>query len=178
MIYFAIRVAVASAIMIAFYVTRGFGSQLETFIMAFAAALAAQGVAFAVKLAIGDQARDSRAALLLFGCVVMVAASVVFVAIDKTTLDANQGIRGQLDISTLVRHADTVEFTIVELSTGDAKRTKIRYRGVLSDQMRDRNEIVAKGQWQGDVFVATDVIAKCPTTYRSPNGPVPASQYR
>jgi cytochrome c-type biogenesis CcmE protein len=174
MIYFAIRVAVASSIMIAFYVTRGFGSKVETFVMAFGAALVAQGVAFAVKLAVGDQARNRRAAALLLGCVVMVAASVVFVAIDKSGIDAKQSVHGYLDMSTLRRTGDTAEFTIVEAG----KRTQIRYRGALSDQMRDRNEIVAKGQWKGDVFVATDVLAKCPTTYPSPNGPVPASQYR
>src|SRR5262249_16942115 len=136
--------------------------------------LAAQGVAFAVKLAVGDQARDKRAAALLLGCVIMVAASVVFVAIDKRTLDANQSVHGYLDMSTLKRNGDTAELTIVE----NGKRVQIRYRGPLNGQMRDRNEIVAKGQWQGNVFVASDVLAKCPTTYPSPNGPVPASKFR
>ena len=174
MIYFAIRVAVASSIMIAFYLTRGFGSKLETFVMAFAAALAAQGVAFAVKLAVGDQPRSGRAAALLAGCVIAVAGSVVFVAVDKSTIDAKQTVHGYLDMKTLVRSGDQAEFEIVEAT----KRTRIRYRGLLNDQMRDRNEIVAKGQWQGEVFVASDVLAKCPSTYPSPNGPVPASQYR
>jgi hypothetical protein len=78
--YFAVRVAVASAIMIAFYVARGFGSQRDTAVMAFAAALAAQAVAFAVKLLVGDQPRSARALALLAGCAIVVAASVGFVA--------------------------------------------------------------------------------------------------
>jgi hypothetical protein len=77
--YFAIRVGVASAIVIAFYLTRGFGSQRETFLIAFASALAAQGVAFAVKLAVGDQARSRRAFALLGACAVAVAAAVLVV---------------------------------------------------------------------------------------------------
>ena len=81
MIYFIIRVAVASATMIAYHFTRGFQSNLETFVMAFGAALAAQGVAFGVKLAVGDQVRDRRAALLLAGCALLVVASIAFVVI-------------------------------------------------------------------------------------------------
>lgn len=80
--YFAIRVAVGSAIMLAFYLTRGLGSLAETFVMAFGASLAAQGAAFAVKLIVGDGPRSRRAALLLGGCAVAVAASFAFVLID------------------------------------------------------------------------------------------------
>jgi hypothetical protein len=76
--YFAIRVAVGSAIMLAFYLTHGFGSLTETFVMALGASLAAQGAAFGVKLIVGDQPRSRRAALLLAGCVIAVAACAVF----------------------------------------------------------------------------------------------------
>lgn len=172
--YFAIRVGIASAIMIGFYLTRGFGSKLETFVMAFAAALAAQGVAFAVKLAVGDQVRSARAAALLGGCAIAVAASIVFVVVDKTEIARKTGVRGILDMSTMRHDRDTHEFVIVD----GAKRITVRHTGVLPDQLRDRTEIVAKGQWRGDAFVATDVLAKCPSTYPSPNGPVPASQFR
>lgn len=78
MLYFAIRVAVGSAIMISFYLTRGFGSQLETFVMAFAAAIASQAAAFAVKLMVGDQPRNTRSLALLATSVVAVAGAVVF----------------------------------------------------------------------------------------------------
>ena len=76
--------------------------------------------------------------------------------------------------STRQRSGEVAEFTIEE----HGKRTKIRYRGVLSDQLRDRNEIVAKGKWQGDVFVATDVMAKCPTSYPVPTGSAAPATYR
>ncbi len=79
--YFAIRVAVASAIMIAYYVTRGFGSQLDTFVMAFAAAIAAQTVALAVKLLVGDEARSWRVLALLAGGAVVVVAAVASVVV-------------------------------------------------------------------------------------------------
>ena len=79
--YFAIRVAVASAIMIGFYVTRGFGSQRETFVLAFAAALAAQAVALAVKLIVGDQPRTGRAIALLAACAIVVAAAIASITV-------------------------------------------------------------------------------------------------
>jgi hypothetical protein len=78
--YFAIRITVASAIMIAAWRLRGFSDSVETFVTAFAAALTAQGVAFAVKLAVRDQPRSTRALALLAGCVLAVAAVVVFIA--------------------------------------------------------------------------------------------------
>jgi hypothetical protein len=172
--YFAIRVAVGSAIMIAFYVTRGFGSKLETFLMAFAAAVASQAVAFGVKLIVGDEPRNSRAVALLVASVIAIAGSVVFVVLDKQRVDAKTSVHGYLDMSTLKRAGETADFTIVH----GAKRIQIRYRGLLNDQMRDRNEIVAKGEWRDGVFVASDVLAKCPSSYPSPNGPVPAATYR
>ena len=174
MSYFIIRVAVASAIMIAYHFTRGFHDKLETFVMAFAAALAAQGVAFGVKLAVGDQARNKRAAALLAGCVVLVAASVVFIVYDKTEVREQPRVHGILDMSSMKRDGDAHEFIVVEAG----KRVTVRYRGTLPDQLRDRTEILAKGQWQGDVFVAADVMARCPSSYNTPTGPVPATQYR
>lgn len=174
MMYLAIRVAVGAAIMIAFYMTRGFGSKLETFVMAFGASLAAQAVALGIKLLVGDQPRNTRAVLLLAASVIAVAGSVVFVVIDKDAVEQRIAVRGRLDKRTLQRSGDAYQFTIVD---GD-RRIAIRYRGTLSDQVRDRNEIVAQGQWQGDVFVATDVLAKCPTSYPTPSGPPPAPAYR
>ena len=53
--YFAIRVGVASAIMIAFYLLRGFDSKLETFGVGVAAAIVAQTVALVVRLARADR---------------------------------------------------------------------------------------------------------------------------
>ena len=79
MLYFAIRVAVGSVIMIAFYLTRGFGSKLETFVMAFGAALASQAVAFGVKLLAGSEQRNARSIALLAGAAIAVAASIAFV---------------------------------------------------------------------------------------------------
>jgi hypothetical protein len=77
--YFAIRVAVGSAIMIAFYLTRGFGAKLETFVMAFAAAIASQAAAFAVKLIVADEPRNTRSIALLAMSAIAIAASVGFV---------------------------------------------------------------------------------------------------
>ena len=76
---FAIRVAIASAIMIAFYVTRGFASQLDTFVMAFAAALAAQAVAFGVKMIAGKESRTTRSIALLAASAAIAIAAISYV---------------------------------------------------------------------------------------------------
>jgi hypothetical protein len=73
---FAVRVAVGSAIMIGFYLSTGFHSQLATFVMAFGAALAAQGAAFGVKMLVGDQPRTGRSIALLVAAVVAACACV------------------------------------------------------------------------------------------------------
>ncbi len=77
--YFAIRFIVASSILIAFYLTRGFDSAIETFVMAFAAFLTGQCVAFGVKMLTGEKERSRRSVLFVVGCLVVVAASVAFV---------------------------------------------------------------------------------------------------
>lgn len=171
--YFAIRVAVGSAIMLAFYLTRGFGSLPETFVMALGASLAAQGAAFAVKLIVGDQPRSRRAALLLAGCVIAVAGSVVFVVIDKQHVVAHTRVRGLLDMPSVRRDGDDLELTLID----GPRRIPIRYRGVLPDQVRDRAEVVATGQWHGEVFVATELMAKCPDSYEPPKAR-PDTRYR
>ena len=172
--YFAIRVAVGSAIMMSFYLTRGFGSKLETFVMAFVAALASQAVAFAVKLVVGDTPRNSKSVALLVASVIAIAGAVVFVVIDEQSSDGSRvQVHGLLDYRTLERTPDAVEFQIID---GD-KRITIHHRGVLSDQARDRMEILARGYWRGDVFEATEVLPKCPSSYPSP-GAAPSTQYR
>ena len=37
----------------------------------------------------------------------------------------------------------------------------------LPDTFRDRSEVVAKGQMEGDVFVASEVLAKCPSKFKA-----------
>jgi hypothetical protein len=172
--YFAIRVAVASAIMIAFYVTRGFGSKLETFVMAFAAALAAQAVAFGVKLLAGDQPKSRRAFALLAGCVLAVGAAIAFIALDARA-PAEEHLHGYLEQGTLRRAGDTFDFTV---RTDDNRRVSVRYTGVPPDKLEERAEIVAVGHYRDGVYVATTLVAKCPSTYNTPKGPVPAAQYR
>ena len=172
--YFAIRVAVGSAIMLAFYFTRGFGSYLETFVMAFAASLAAQGVALGVKMIVGHEEKSKRAVALLGACVIAFAAAVVFVVIDKQTITKKTAIHGVLDMSTAMRNTDTLEFTIDDRG----KKMRVRYQGLLPDTAKDRMEIAARGQWQGDVFIASELSTKCPTTYNTEKGPVPASQFK
>lgn len=84
--YVAIRFVVASSILIAFYLTRGFDSAIETFVMAFAAFLAGQSIAFGVKMLRGEKERSTRALLFIVGCLVVVATSVAFVVLDNRSI--------------------------------------------------------------------------------------------
>ena len=51
----------------------------------------------------------------------------------------------------------------------------------MPDTFADRAELIATGRLvkrDGYVFEATDVIAKCPSTYNTKDGPKPASMFR
>ncbi len=41
----------------------------------------------------------------------------------------------------------------------------VRFAGVLPDTFKDGAEVVLKGQWTGNLFATTEVMAKCPSKY-------------
>lgn len=58
------------------------------------------------------------------------------------------------------------------------QRVTVRVKGSVPDTLAERAEVVARGELTDDGFVATEVMAKCPSTYNTAQGPKPAAQFR
>ena len=59
------------------------------------------------------------------------------------------------------QHSLRVDFTVTD---GD-HLMPVQYTGILPDLFRDNQAVIATGHMQGDVFVATEVLAKHDSTY-------------
>jgi cytochrome c-type biogenesis protein CcmE len=86
--------------------------------------------------------------------------------------------RGSLQ-SRVIDQRVTRDFALVE----HQKRIAVRLAGPVPDTFAERAEVIATGRLtrvadSGYLFEATDVIAKCPSTYQTAAGPVPASRFR
>jgi len=63
-----------------------------------------------------------------------------------------------------------IEYKFTAVNCG--KEVEVRYSGTVPDTFKDRAEIVAKGQLDGDRFDAREISAKCPSKYQArPDGP-------
>ena len=91
-------------------------------------------------------------------------------------------LHGQIELGSLHSRyvGQTTEHTFVIAK--HHRRVVAHYVGALPDTMQDRAEVVALGRLAKRdgvySFDATDVIAKCPSTYDTADGPVPASKFR
>ena len=202
--YFAIRVAVMSAIAFAFYLTRGFGSFVETFAMAFGASLASHALVGALR----PRDREAKvaspywffdASLVALAAIAIAIAIVGFLALapphrtgplerrfvdevmasPASWIDEEVKLAGYVELGSMTLGARAREFVL----TRNKQRVAVRFAGVAPDTLKDRAEVLARGRLVRGVdgayvFEATDVAAKCPSTYQTANGPVPASTFR
>ena len=51
--------------------------------------------------------------------------------------------------------------------TDGSSEIRVLTDSVLPDTFRDRAEVVARGAFEGDVFVADQVLAKCPSKFKA-----------
>ena len=49
-------------------------------------------------------------------------------------------------------------------------RWRVRYAGVVPDTFKDAAEVVVKGTFTGNLFQATEILAKCPSKYQMQTG--------
>jgi cytochrome c-type biogenesis protein CcmE len=195
---FYLRVVVGTAVAYCFYITRGFGSVAETFVMSLCAVLAGHGVALgARKLAGPSPAKRTLAVIAIV--ITALAGAAVFVAVDRAWpraplryvrvdevmvapdrfVGSEVKLHGYLEIGSIrVRGAGERMFTLVE----NKQSLAVRISGPVPDTLQDRAEVVARGTLRreggGLVLVASEVMAKCPSTYNTAEGPKPAFQFR
>jgi cytochrome c-type biogenesis protein CcmE len=195
--YFAIRVAVMSGIGIAYYLTRGFGSPIEdTFAMSLLAVSTSHAVVVGLRL---TRSETPKPALAQLGATVVIAAGALafllvhgphkrtgplaYRTVDELMRDPVIGdeikLHGYVELGSMASRIDHEQVTFRFTLAQNKQRIVVEYAGVAPDTLKDRAEVVATGRLsRADLFVATGVIAKCPSTYQTANGPVPASRYR
>jgi cytochrome c-type biogenesis protein CcmE len=201
---FALRVLVMSAIMTGFYLVRGLGSVVETFAAALVAVLASHVAVVGLQLGRPpDQvSRSRRVVAVLAVALVAVGALACFLAafaaqpasntyrtVDEVMADPaavlgrELRIHGYLELGSLqaqvVDQQVTRSFALVE----HRHRIAARVTGVVPETFAERAEVIATGRLiRGAdgryLFEARDVIAKCPSTYQTASGPVPAARFR
>jgi cytochrome c-type biogenesis protein CcmE len=201
---FVIRVLVIASTMSAFYMVRGLGSVVETFAVALVAVLASHLVVRGLQLgrATGTASPGRRglaiAAIALVVVGAAVSAAVAFTAVPRPlayrtvaevmadpagAVGPELRLHGYLERGTLrsqvIDQRVTYSFALVE----HQQRIAARFSGVAPTTFAERAEVIATGRVAraGDgsyVFEATDIIAKCPSTYQTAAGPVPASRFR
>jgi cytochrome c-type biogenesis protein CcmE len=199
--YFALRVIVGSAIAICFYVTTGFGSILQTAAIGMTASLGAQAAVFAVR-SIGGE--DSVSFLAIGGLALAAVAAAVFVVVIAKSppepvrfsgVDAlmksparNVGpffkVHGFVENGSIQRRTDAGEQETTFVIHENGARVAVELRGPVPDTFRDGAEIVVTGHLRRGrdtsdfVFVAAELMAKCPSTYNTKDGPRPAAKFR
>lgn len=200
--YFALRAVVGSAIAVAFYLTTGFGSIVQTAAIAITVSLGAQAAVFAARRLRGEQAVSY---LVIGGSALAAAGAAVFVLVIAKgpqevvrfrTVDelmempgGNVGpyfkVHGFVENGSIQRRTDGGDLMTVFVLQERGKRVAVELRGPVPDTFRDGAEVVVTGHMRRAgglssefVFVADELMAKCPSTYNTKDGPRPAADFR
>ena len=180
---FALRAVVGSAIAVAFYLTVGFRSLPQTFAVALVVTLVSQAAVLVVQ---------RQGMWMGIGCVVVALGATAFVVLDarspagplrlvtvgEVTVGQRAKVHGYMEEGSLQRAGEAVRFVLHERG----KRLRVELRGPAPELLQDRAEVVATGRVVregGEVMlVAEEVMAKCPSTYNTKDGPRPATEFR
>jgi cytochrome c-type biogenesis protein CcmE len=196
---FVLRAAVMSAIAIAFYVVRGFGSVVETFVMVLVASLVGHGV---VRLVRSQRAGAWAPKLALAAvCVALVTGAVVVLLVparrggpveyrqvdelgDPASLVGTElKLHGYVELGSMKVEIVQQEAIRTFSLASKQHRIRVRFNGPAPDTLKERAEVVALGRIvhapDGTYeLLASELVAKCPSTYQTSSGPKPASLFR
>lgn len=64
----------------------------------------------------------------------------------------------------LDREQQQLEYKFTEINCD--RQVEVRYAGVVPDTFKDAAEVVVKGKFTGNLFQATEILAKCPSKYQ------------
>lgn len=68
----------------------------------------------------------------------------------------------------LDREQQQLEYKFTEINCD--RQVEVRYAGVVPDTFKDAAEVVVKGKFTGNLFQATEILAKCPSKYQMQTG--------
>jgi cytochrome c-type biogenesis protein CcmE len=191
---YAIRVGVTAAIGIAFALVRGFHSLPETFAMSACAVGLAQGaawlygkhrvagVAVAAVIAVGTLGGAAAYTVARHPGPIPYREVDALMAEPERWVGDTVKLHGYIELGSISARVEQQQVSHAFVLHVKDKRVAARFTGVVPDTFQDRAEVVATGRLthgsDSYLFEATEVIAKCPSTYQTATGPQPASKFR
>lgn len=189
--YVAIRIAVMSAIAICYQLARGQHSFAETFAMAVVAVVASHGAVYGIRGLRTKLAARYVAALVGVAAVLVTGGVWVaktarsfgpqhYVTVEELLAsyrDREVKLRGYVELGSLSRGSART-FWIADHGARARVHVRLADGVVVPDTFAERAEVLMHGEMEGSDFVATDLMARCPDTYQTADGPVPAARFR
>jgi cytochrome c-type biogenesis protein CcmE len=188
-----VRVLVMTAVAVGYYLTRGFGHSIyETFAMSCVAVAGGHAASLVVRFLRRDpKVASSHALAAAVVCIAVLGAGIAlavtrphrggplpFVRVDELRDHRGDEVKLHGIVQRMERKVDGDDVvTRIHLAENGVE-VVVEAHGPLPDTLRERAEMVARGTLDGDIFVATEVMAKCPDSYQTPDGPVPAARFR
>ena len=191
---YAVRLTVMCALSIAYMLVRGHHSIGETFGFACGMVLVGHGCAWIY-------AKHHTAGLVVAGVVTLGVLSgagayeakkhpapLTYREVDAVMADPASFVGDTMKVHGFIEIASIKSAVIDQQSIhtfvihAKNKRLPARITGPVPDTFADRAEVVAVGRMtktsDGYLLDATEVMAKCPSTYNTASGPQPASKFR
>lgn len=195
--YVGLRVIAGSAIAIAFFLTTGFGSLAQTFSIGLTVSLGAQAAVFVARRLAGE---STVSWITMAGTFAAAAAAAIFVLViadqpstplrfqtvdelmEAPRAGAHVKVHGYVETGSIQRRIEGGESITRFVMHERGKRVAVELRGPVPDTFAERAEVVVTGHVQRAgsdlVVVADELMAKCPSTYNTKDGPRPAAQFR
>ncbi len=114
---------------------------------------------------------------MVWGASAFFQTTIQYVSIDKARTSSYMvQVMGNIDVDNVNYNAEDsrLEFAIFDAeaeSKAGASTMDVFYYGVVPGNFDQATSVVLKGQPEGDVFVADQMLVKCPSKYQGEGGP-------
>ncbi|MEE9441365.1 MAG: cytochrome c maturation protein CcmE [candidate division Zixibacteria bacterium] len=110
------------------------------------------------------------AVFVTWGLYSFVSTTVTYVPLTKvSTTQGTVQVMGKIDFDAVNYNAEEsrLEFVITDLENPESDfRLKVIYGGVVPGNFEQATSVVAKGRYDNGVFVADQLLVKCPSKYQ------------
>lgn len=109
---------------------------------------------------------------IAWGAMAFLKTTIQYVSIEESlTADHIVQVMGQIDFDLVNYNVDEsrLEFAIFDVDATDpanAFRLPVRYHGIVPGNFDQATSVVVKGQAEEGVFVAEQILVKCPSKYQ------------
>ena len=113
---------------------------------------------------------------IIWGASAFLKTTIQYVPIE-TAMNSDKTVQvlGKIDFDKVGYNADEsrLEFAVYDAEAADeatATRMNVVYYGVVPGNFDQATSVVLKGKTDGDVFVADQMLVKCPSKYQGEDG--------